>query len=33
VHGSLLHTGLEHGIFLNIDISQGSVGTHLGVVG
>jgi len=28
-HGSLLHSGLEHGNSLNIDISQGSVATHL----
>jgi len=24
LHGSLLHSGLEHGNFLNIEISQGS---------
>jgi len=29
VHGSLLHSLFEHGNFLNISISQGSVATHL----
>ena len=29
MHGSLLHSGLEHGNFLNNDISQGSVATRL----
>jgi len=27
--GSLLHSGLDHGNFLNTDISQGSVATWL----
>ena len=29
MHDSLLHSGLEHGNFLNSDISQGSVATRL----
>ena len=29
MHGSLLHSGLEHGNFLNNDISQGSVVAQL----
>jgi len=29
LHGSLLQLLLEHGDFLNVDISQGSVVTHL----
>jgi len=29
LHGRLLHSDHEHGNFLNIDISQGSVATHL----
>jgi len=30
LHNSLLHLLLKHRDFLNIDISQGSVATHLG---
>jgi len=29
LHGSLLHSGLEHGNFLNNGISQGSAATYL----
>jgi len=28
LHGSLLHSALEHGNFLNINILQGSVATY-----
>jgi len=33
LHNSLLHLRLENGDFLNTDISQGSVATHLGCGG
>jgi len=33
LHNSLLHLLLKNSDFLNIDISQGSVATHLGCGG
>jgi len=33
MHGSLLHSVLEHGSFSNINISQGSVATCLSCCG